>query len=99
MADRLTAALAGLLHDVGKFMQRAYRSESEALSSDTRKMETMLCPKSRTYQGYTHRHALYTWEFILRELPEDIEGLDKEKALNHRPDEQGFSISVVGGFP
>ncbi len=104
MADRLTAALAGLLHDVGKFMQRAYRSDKEALSSDTLKMETMLCPKSRTYQGYTHRHVLYTWEFILRELPEDIEGLDKEKALvlasyHHSPsDAEQSLISEADGL-
>jgi CRISPR-associated protein Csm1 len=54
----LKIALAGLLHDVGKFMQRA----EVPLSSGARNMEGTICP---VYQGrYSHKHVLWTSEFF-----------------------------------
>lgn len=59
MSDKVyTIALAGLLHDVGKFMQRA----EVPLSAGTRNMEGTICP---VYQGrYSHKHVLWTSEFF-----------------------------------
>ena len=52
--------LAGLLHDIGKFAQRAGAPKS-------REMEGEYCP---VYQGYpSHTHVLYTDYFIEKVLP------------------------------
>lgn len=54
----LTIALAGLLHDVGKFMQRA----EVPLANASKEMENTICP---VYQGrYSHKHVLWTSEFF-----------------------------------
>ena len=50
--------LAALLHDMGKFMQRAEVS----LSAQSKNMERTICP---VYQGrYSHQHVLWTNEFF-----------------------------------
>ncbi len=54
----VTIALAGLLHDVGKFMQRA----EVPLSAASKQMENTICP---VYEGrYSHKHVLWTSEFF-----------------------------------
>lgn len=54
-----TIALAGLLHDIGKFMQRA----EVPLSAASMGMENSICkPNKKGY--YDYRHALYTNEFF-----------------------------------
>lgn len=54
----ITIALAGLLHDVGKFMQRA----EVPLSAASKQMENTICP---VYDGrYSHKHVLWTSEFF-----------------------------------
>lgn len=54
----VTIAIAGLLHDVGKFMQRA----EVTLSAESRKNENTFCP---VYKGeYSHKHVLWTSEFF-----------------------------------
>ena len=60
MSDTVyTIALAGLLHDVGKFMQRA----EAPLSSESKGMESSVCkPNAKGY--YDYRHVLYTNEFF-----------------------------------
>jgi CRISPR-associated protein Csm1 len=55
----LKIALAGLLHDIGKFMQRAEVS----LSADSKGMESTICKVSKG-SYYTHRHVLWTHEFF-----------------------------------
>ncbi|MFZ4437620.1 MAG: type III-A CRISPR-associated protein Cas10/Csm1 [Syntrophales bacterium] len=51
-------ALAGLLHDIGKFIQRA----EVPLSSSAKGMESSIC---KIYKGCCiHRHALWTKEFF-----------------------------------
>lgn len=50
--------LGALLHDIGKFAQRA----EVPLSQTTRQMENQVC---KVYQGrYSHRHVLWTSEFF-----------------------------------
>lgn len=54
-------ALAGLLHDVGKLLERAGRPGT-GLSPASENMESTLCP---VWDGrYSHRHVLYTQEFF-----------------------------------
>ena len=55
------AALAGLLHDIGKLVQRAHTGEA-ALPEAVRTRESVLLPQ---WQGrYTHRHALWSDVFF-----------------------------------
>ena len=54
----LKIAMAGLLHDIGKLMQRA----EVPLSSASQGMEGSIC---KSYQGhYSHRHVLWTNDFF-----------------------------------
>lgn len=65
--------LAALLHDVGKFAQRA----EVPLSRTTLQMENLIC---KSYQGrYSHKHVLWTSEFfeLFRDHP--ILGMTPEK--------------------
>ena len=59
--------LASIVHDVGKFAQRAGAPSSKD-------MEDTYCPQSA--HGGTHRHVLYTDYFVEKELPlpRDLEG-------------------------
>ncbi|MDQ3846612.1 MAG: hypothetical protein M3342_21760, partial [Bacteroidota bacterium] len=57
--------LAGLLHDIGKFYQRADENgaaKSTILSSTTKELDRTLCP---VYNGnYSHKHVLWTAQFF-----------------------------------
>ena len=59
--------LASIVHDVGKFAQRAGAPSSKD-------MEDTYCPQSA--HGGTHRHVLYTDYFVEKDLPlpRDLEG-------------------------
>jgi len=59
-------ALAGLLHDIGKFLQRA----GVELCDQSKNMEGYLCP---SFQGrYTHRHVLWTDHFFREVFDESL---------------------------
>ncbi len=86
-------ALGALLHDIGKFMQRAYNPD-DGLSPQSRNMAPFICPQRDGRP--THLHVLYTNEFLerLHFLPD---GLDKSLIANlacyhHRPDDQQHAI-------
>ena len=56
--------LAALLHDIGKFYQRADTGNtiSSKYLKSSRQLETMFCP---VYAGkYSHKHVLWTAQFI-----------------------------------
>ncbi|OGP45801.1 MAG: type III-A CRISPR-associated protein Cas10/Csm1 [Deltaproteobacteria bacterium RBG_13_51_10] len=80
--------LGALLHDIGKFFQRASPSEG-ILSEISRRMENTVCPVS---QGrYSHRHVLFTNEFCDQYLSSLPQGLNKSSITNlaifhHRPE-------------
>lgn len=79
--------LAALLHDVGKFMQRAEAS----ISARSKGMESTICP---VYHGrYSHRHVLWTNEFFEFFQNHPILGMTLEKdsisnlaSFHHRPE-------------
>lgn len=80
-------ALAGLLHDIGKFLQRA-NDPGEGLSERSQNLKGTLCP---SYKGHaTHYHVLYTNEFV-ENRPFWPNGIEPGEVINlaayhHRPD-------------
>ncbi len=62
---RAEVYLAALLHDIGKFYQRADENntnKSKRLSEATRKLESVICPS--IHGSYTHKHVLWTAQFF-----------------------------------
>ena len=96
-----SVVLGALFHDIGKFYQRAdknvsYKS-SELLGYDTRKNIDLICPNPS--KGYTHKHALWTFDFFQKQknhfraifLNEDKLGEDNLTNLasyHHKPSTQ-----------
>lgn len=82
MKDKNTqyeVALAALLHDIGKFKQRAYGGvEENNLGDVVRGMEGNILPPNN-YANYTRRHALWTYDFFITDLKRIIK---KEEASN-----------------
>ncbi|MBK8558284.1 MAG: HD domain-containing protein [Lewinellaceae bacterium] len=93
--NRETIYLAGLLHDIGKFWQRADESgaaSSKILSDTTKRNEGLYCPK---YNGkYSHKHVLWTAEFLDRHRTffekaigkDNFEAFFKAAVKHHAPD-------------
>ncbi len=89
--------LAGLLHDIGKFWQRADPSgaqSSAVLSEQTKKLESVLCPTTPK-SIYTHKHVLWTAQFfesynhlfkgaVRIEVPPDC-SLERLASAHHNP--------------
>ena len=104
MMNRETIYLAGLLHDIGKFWQRADDSGSTTstiLSASTKANEGMYCPG---FNGrYSHKHVLWTAEFLdkYRDFFEAILGKDDYEAFfkacvkHHRPDSDDVYQLIV----
>jgi len=99
--------LAALLHDIGKFYQRADdagAAQSKQLSEQTKKLESIICPKSG--QGYSHKHVLWTAQFLynyeihIRNLLKKS-GIDEEltfiklAASHHNPDKGSVAGIIV----
>ena len=63
---RENVVLAGLLHDIGKFWQRAEPEvsidKSEFLEASTKSIMGDFCPKSS--YGYSHKHSAWTYQFL-----------------------------------
>lgn len=70
-------ALAALLHDIGKFKQRAYGGDENRLGDEAKNMEGNFLPFHDS--RYTHRHALWTYDFFITDLKRIIK---KEEASN-----------------
>ncbi len=80
-------ALGALLHDIGKFMQRAH-PPGQGLGAQSRGMADFICPSVNG--RHSHQHVLYTNEFV-ETMPFTPPGLDKSAVANlasyhHRPD-------------
>lgn len=92
--DRDLIILGGLLHDVGKFMQRAGAENRYAPESD---MAHNLCPKDGKSGRTTHHHVLYTATFMDSMIQpllshcikdEDAKRVSNLAAQHHYPNEQ-----------
>ncbi len=67
--EKLAVILGALLHDIGKFMQRA----ETPLSEQSKGMESSICP---VYQGqYSHKHVLWTNEFFEQYFQAELIGI------------------------
>jgi len=87
MPEALEFVLGGLLHDVGKFAQRAFPS-GQGIGREAEAIADYICPSAAGHR--THLHAVYTAQFILDHLDPVPEGVDKERVLrlasyHHRP--------------
>ena len=71
--------LGALLHDIGKFYQRADKNgthKSELLSEIVKNSESVYCPQ---YKGqYSHKHVLWTADFFVK-FKTQFNNLDKSK--------------------
>jgi len=66
------AALAGLLHDIGKFAQRAGEQVSDEWLDNL------------TPQEFKYQHALHTWYFVNKFVPQEFQA-GALAAYHHRP--------------
>lgn len=89
-------ALGGLLHDIGKFMQRAH-APGTGLGGQSLGMREYVCP---SYEGrHTHQHVLYTNEFMEKPWFLPV-GLDRSAIANlasyhHRPDTKAHEMITL----
>lgn len=80
--------LAALLHDIGKFAQRAGRPQNKAA-------EEIYCPLNK-FKRHTHKHVLYTDYFIEHDMPlppvleQDRGKLARLAAAHHKPDQDNL---------
>ncbi len=93
MASVLELALAGLLHDIGKFMSSAHADES-ALGEHAKRREDIYCPGVEAGAEPTHRHILWSAFFVESIAGELPKGISRETVLDlaaghHRPGSLG----------
>ena len=69
--------IAALLHDIGKFKQRAYGGDESKPNNFTKSIEGYILPVK-----LSHRHALWTYDFFENDL----------KYLDNLPKETNFTI-------
>ena len=75
-------AIAALLHDIGKFKQRAYKGDEKMLDSSISAMEGYIAKLNSKTQLYTHRHALWTYDFFLSDLKPLVDEINFDLNLN-----------------
>lgn len=99
-------AIAALLHDIGKFKQRAYEGDEKKLAQSTKDMEAMLLPTAVDGR-YSHRHALWTYDFFTKDLADIINSSDSDylhslnietiarlAAAHHNPEPKNSANSI-----
>ena len=74
-------AIAALMHDVGKFKQRAYGGDEAFICPEALAMQGQLLPHSQDGR-YTHRHALWTYDFFLQDFKNMINDSDNQFLWN-----------------
>lgn len=80
MNERQAVILTALLHDIGKFAQRAGLS----LTAEDRSMESSCCP---SYKGrYSHAHVLYTGKWIRELLGKGFSEVEILALYHHAPE-------------
>lgn len=92
--EAMKVVLGGLLHDIGKFGQRAGAPRSDEMTST-------YCPAYPKSKRPTHLHVLYTDYFIEHDLPlpRELEGkravLAKIASTHHMPDDTLETLSIT----
>ena len=94
------AALAGLLHDIGKLVQRAHTNEND-IPPAVQAREAVLLPEWQG--GYSHRHALWSDAFFewtdAERLPwprgVDVRNVRDAAVFHHRPGAPGHWLVTV----
>jgi len=89
MANSDEILLAALLHDVGKFAQRARRAD-ERVPSDVEPMRQHLCPFHPETGHFSHAHALWTRVFFDKvriRWPHGVDGqtVARLASAHHKP--------------
>jgi len=88
-------ALAGFLHDIGKFIQRANFLTKEQINDLYNHHANRILPFNKTEKRHTHQHALYTAWFIqwfekhLKQISEKLktgEDFLNLSAKHHKPE-------------
>lgn len=98
--------LAALLHDIGKFYQRADEhglSRSKYLAPEIKRLESVLCPVN--YGKYSHNHVIWTAQFfhefeshfrnLLRHENPSIDAIWRLAAGHHKPDLKSLGQRIV----
>jgi len=107
MLDKKTQyelAFAALLHDIGKFKQRAFGGKETEISAEVKSMEGQFLPVTMDSR-YSYRHALWTYSFFLQDffqiirqlrldLKLDWETIAREAASHLKPGEKS-SFSYI----
>ena len=98
--------LGALLHDIGKFYQRADENgtnNSQILTKYSKNLEDVLCPYNKTYNSFTHKHVLWTAEFF-NKFDKQFKNLTKQNneisllrlaAAHHRPDNDSLFEKII----
>lgn len=93
--EQYEVAIAALLHDIGKFKQRAYGGKEPGnICKQAADMEGQLLPVFE--QRYSYRHSLWSYDFFLQdllplirskhlELGLDWERIARESSSHHNP--------------
>ncbi|MDX2246574.1 MAG: type III-A CRISPR-associated protein Cas10/Csm1 [Bacteroidia bacterium] len=66
--ERYRVYLAALLHDIGKFYQRAdegHSKKSDFLLPEVKNLEDQICPLHASQNYRTHKHVLWTAQFFV----------------------------------
>ncbi len=72
LEERMRIALGGILHDIGKFAQRAGERVSAEWS------------EGKTQADFKYQHALHTWHFVQKYVPSDFQ-VGVLAAYHHAP--------------
>ncbi|MBN1950841.1 MAG: type III-A CRISPR-associated protein Cas10/Csm1 [Bacteroidales bacterium] len=106
-SNRNEVFLAALLHDIGKFYQRADEKgvkESKYLNNEIKNLESTLCPVYKN--KYSHKHVLWTAQFFKdfeshfrnllgREKGIALDTLMRLAAAHHKPAENSLPEKII----
>lgn len=106
--ERQLIYLAAMLHDIGKFYQRADMSgagSSTYISKNIKELESSIAPLNRNTGSYSHKHVLWTAQFfedhtvLLKELLNgtgwSADRLLRTSAAHHNPAKESLFECII----